>query len=441
MILSPAVRRYLKNAIKAATPIFWTRNAIERRRHFIEGLKGVPSFLRMRLVNREKRFALNLVNRDKRVVFVADSPLRREPKFAYALKRAGWEVVLLHRDPLAIGNQDDFCDIQRYGSPGEAVELAWKAKARLFHNFSAGHDDSMIHLLQNKPGRVIVDLYDIFHGIIDGLGGSGARYSAQELQQQFCIENADAICCRDLQFWYLRHTTGIGHGVPALSFPAYCWDRHVLTEKTDMGPGPHIVQVGGMELETQGEYDTSFFRVVIALVEAGCHFHIFLSRGYTQMMQSRDPLHIANFQRLFADYLNLQSGTGRIHFHPFCTPDQLIGQLAQFDFGFALSNAASFEDVPWNTHDPAWLPYFGASRFFDYLDAGIAFLADGNQAYNRHLFRGTGAYLDGTEIIRSGCVREALAYPPSRATVLEGRRRLAAEHNIRRLIRFYENLD
>ena len=86
------------------------------------------------------------------------------------------------------------------------MDDAHRTGTRVFHNFSWCGDQTSIRLLQNKPGRVVFDFYDYVFSMVDGLEISGPK-KYQIAVQSFCIENADALCCRDMQMQYRRKET------------------------------------------------------------------------------------------------------------------------------------------------------------------------------------------------------------------------------------------
>jgi hypothetical protein len=425
---------WFKNALKNLLPILRRPDIAYAMHEAADFMRGLRVALRLGRRARARCFAVNIADRRKRVVFVTeDAVFKRELKIAYALKRSGYEVVLLHRNaPLKAIETDLFADIQHYVSPMEAVELAHKAKARIFHYFSNAADTTGRALVDNKPGRVIVDFYDFYYAESDGLPEQRDQCRHIVANQNYCLARADAISTKDLQLSYHRRQTQVGRGKPLLYFPNYCWDRSVLQPRAASGD-IHIVQAAGMGFESLGGEDIGSFRVIREFVNAGCHFHIYLIPGFGSSMQ--DP----GVQRLYVDYLDLQAKTGRIHFEPTVPAHVLASDLSRYDYGFNMLNAANF-DIPWKYHNPQWLELLSSGRLFDYLDAGIGMIVDRMLAFNHHLFRPTGACIDGTALLRSGEILESLRERPSQETILRARQSLAVERHIHRLTRFYDRL-
>ncbi len=105
-----------------------------------------------------------------------------------------------------------------------------------------------------------------------------------------------------------------------------------------------------------------------------------------------------------------------------------------------MMNAANFPDIPWKHSNPKLLPYCRSSRVFDYLDAGLGILLDGNLRYMRHVFEPYGVLFNGTAILKGGNIYEALRQKPSRPALVGAREALSLERHVPRLAKFYESL-
>lgn len=415
-----------KEILKRYIPALRHRPTVLRLHVLVDALLGIPVFLRER-ARRRCVAAPYLQKRQRRVVFVAEVPLRREPKFAYALKRAGWEVVLLHRQPLKFKNLNDFGEIHRYASPWHAVELAHAAKPQIVHVFANHFDTTTKCIVDHKWSPVVVDFYDIFEGIADASPEIQCSHALDIALQKYCITHADGVCCPDLQLQYNRRASGLARGKPTILFPNYCWDRDPMSERKS--GEIHIVQSGWTHLETLGFSDIGCFQIVHELVTAGCHFHLYCHPSYR--------LDRRHFNDVFRDYITLGNETGRVHFHEPVPTDQLIEELSRFDYGLNMQNAASF-GMEWRHENPRWLPLLASGRLFDYLDAGLGMLVDRILKFNWYLFRTSGALIDGTALLHSGQILDRLAERPNRERLLKARRALSVERQIHRLIAFYD---
>ena len=90
----------------------------------------------LRLMTRRRRqFAVNLISRDRRVVFVAEAPSGREMKLASGLRQAGWDVTLLYQRSSPTLNLSLFDDARQFHSPwdaGGAGASQWDARVSQF---------------------------------------------------------------------------------------------------------------------------------------------------------------------------------------------------------------------------------------------------------------------------------------------------------------------
>ncbi len=405
------------------------RSIKSRLKTLLECIQYAPVIARL-LLRRKKQFAVNLVSRNRRVTFISDAPLWREMKLASGLKRAGWEVTLLYGKQALSLNLEPFYDARQFQSPWEAIELAHQAGTRVFHNFSHFGNQMSARLMQNKPGRVIFDFYDYVFSMVDGTPDLEVRRQ-HVADQFFCIENADAICCRDMQLQYRRKETRLGRGKPLLLFPEYCWNDGPLPERR-RDREVHIAQVGWMGLETLGQIDVGAFQIFEIFVMAGCHLHIYLHPIYPLIGS-------AAFEVAFSDYLELGRKTGRVHIHPTVSPEKLITALGNYDFGAGVSNGLSF-DLPWAGHNPARFPFCGSSRTFDYLDAGLGLILHKQLSFMYRTFRRAGIVCDTTQLLAEADLKTALAHRPGVDVFQQARTELSIDRNIGRLTQFYENL-
>ncbi len=395
-----------------------------------ERLRALRRMLRL-AGKRRQLFAVNIAVRAPRVVFVAERPTWREAKLAFGLKRAGWGVSLLHVGKPAFSDMSSFCEVRECFSPGEAVEEAHHMKSRLFHVFSINSDPTTEALMKRKPGRAVIDFYDDFLSIADGLPKLEFLYSYDIASQRACVAAADAICCRDPQLQYRRDLRPGSRGKPLILFPEYCWDTQELPPRP-VRDEIHIAQIGWMGLEARGQFDVGCFPILKNLVEGGCHLHIYLHRAFPQ-------LGTLDFTIRFADYLELGAKTGRVNIRANVPSAQLVQEISQFDYGFGMSNGLIFP-TPWTSHNPRRFPYCGSARLYDCLEAGMGFLLNREHRYMLRTFSPYGVALDATEAARAGDIGELRRKRLSRDAALVARRHFSIDRNIHRLTEFYTHL-
>jgi hypothetical protein len=401
------------------------------RKDVLDRLRGTPARLRL-IFAHSKEFQINLARRARRVVFVSDVPSQREAKIAYGLKRAGWDVIQLYRAKNVLTDFSSIAEAREFHSTWDAVDLAHRAECRVFHNFAYSGDETSVRLTDNKPGRVIFDFYDYLFSMVDGLPPEQAMARRADVERQaYCIEKADAICCRDLQLQYRRKDTRLARGKPVILFPEYCWNSQPAPE-SDRDEKIRLVQVGTMGMETIDQDDIGSYRIFERLVEAGCYLDIYLHPYFP-------PEGTPAFEKLFRDYVALQARTGLVHFHPPVSPQKLGAEIARYDFGAGVTNGLSF-DVPSAGHNLARLAFCGSSRMYDYLDAGLGMLIHRQLRFLWKSFQPYGVARDATELLRAPNLKSAFGQKPAPDVIARARRDLSIDRNISRLTNFYEKL-
>ena len=424
------MRRALKSILKAILPADIVYRLWCLRRNVLDSVHGAPARARLKFMH-DGYLKINLARRDRRVVFVSEVPTQREAKLAYGLKRSGWDVIQLYRKKTILTDFSSVAEAQQFHSSWEAVELAHRAQCRVFHNFSWAGDATSKCLTDNKPGKVIFDFYDYVFSMVDGLPERKKGRLGEIALQTYCIEKADALCCRDIQMQYRRRETRRGRGKPIILFPEYCWNKHPLSIPPDHD-GMRLVQIGTMGMETLGEDDVGSYRVFERLVDAGCHLDIYLHPYFPK-------LGTPEFSSVFREYLALAKRTGLVNFHSPVPPSSVVSEITHYDFGASVNNGFTF-DVPWSHHNVDRLPYCGSSRMFDYLDAGLGIILHRQLRFMYKTFGQYGIVRDATDVIKARDLKAALGDRPPEDVVSLARTKLSIERNIGRLIAFYEAL-
>jgi hypothetical protein len=424
------MRRVLKSILKAILPADSVYRLWCLHRNILDAIRGAPARARLKFT-RERYLKINLARRDRRVVFVSEVPTQREAKLAYGLKRAGWDVIQLYRGKTVLTDFSSVAEARQFHHSWEAVELAHLTRCRVFHNFSWAGDATSVRLTDNKPGKVIFDFYDYVFSMVDGLPEREKEMRGQVALQTYCIEQADALCCRDLQLQYRRRETQRGRGKPIILFPEYCWNKHPLSAPPN-NQSVRVVQIGTMGMETMGEKDIGSYRVFERLVGAGCHLDVYLHPYFPK-------LGTPEFLSVFREYVALAKRTGLVNFHSPVPPHRIVDEITHYDFGASVNNGFTF-DLPWSQHNVDRLPFCGSSRMFDYLDAGLGMILHRQLRFMYKTFRQYGIVRDATDLIRASDLKAALGDRPAKDIVSLARTNLSIERNISRLIAFYEAL-
>lgn len=372
--------------------------------------------------------ALGLSRHPREVLFVGDVPRTRVAKLGFGLRQAGWRTVLLHRQAPNFRAEDCFDEIHAYEDPEEALALARTFRPRVLHAFSVWSEKTSVRLIEARPAPVVYDCYDTVASIRD------PQAEREVPDQRFCLEHADALCCRDLRPQYLK---ALGYRLPRrILFQEYCW----RTEDEDPVKDPfpedeiHVVSSGSFSVEKLGQTDVGMLRFARLFADQGIHFHLFPSPLQLQVGDR-------TFEDIFSDYLDLGRETGLVHMHRPLDAEDLARELRRHTVAINAVEAITF-GAAGGRYDPASLRYNAGARLFEFLEAGLPYITNRELRFAFHLFGRCGQILDATlDNLRD--LRSSLAPLRTEGARARSRRARAAfslEAQIPRLTAFYEGL-
>jgi hypothetical protein len=321
----------------------------------------------------------------KRVVFVSQHPKIREAKLAAGLRRLGWEVVLLHHHAFNGDATKYFDHVQRFETPLEAVFLSASTGADLFHVFSPAVDAVALAMLEHRPGRIIVDIVDVFDGMI---------YDCPALMpaQRYCLQSADAIVMRDLQPVYAARRGEYNLPEHRIFFPEYCWGLP-RPEVERIDDEIHAVQIGYIEMPQNGEVtELGYSDIFTKLVEGGIHVHL-----YKHMLNAGSP------EDHFAEFLELGHRTGRMHVHETVPVHAVHDELVKYDIGMNVTAHLLSDRPVRRAKNDANIISCGSARNTDYMDALLPVMTTSNLRFQQFLLRRYSMAIN--------CTRELLASP------------------------------
>ena len=321
-------------------------------------------FFRVRAAMRACRDARGRPRTERQVVFVSDAPRMREAKIARGLRAAGWEVILLYRQATGIDLPFYFTRTEQYGDRWDALERASRYSPQAYHAFVCLGYDTAAAFVRHRPGPVIVDSSDLLKGM-KSPWYLRKYFPGQVSQERYCLENADGICCRDLQVQYIRKTFGYRKSARTIFFPDLS-----LAE----APGPtrrpapdseiHVVLIGIIAIEQFLRYwpDSHFLKVAETLTRNGVHFHLYAS----------SPLHRGKFELTFSGYLKLARRNPFFHFHKPVPLPRLLEEMSGYTFGLHIAGSMlHFRPTPFSGHLRPCYDWSVTNRQFDYLQAGL----------------------------------------------------------------------
>jgi hypothetical protein len=392
-------------------------------------------FLRVRRTREAAREARLRPRTPRQAVFISDTPRMREAKIAHALKEIGWEVILLHRKPAPFETAFYFSRSERYGDAWSALEIASAYTPAAYHVFVALMYETASVFVRHRPGPVVVDSCDLLAGM-KSPWYIRRFYPGQQGLERYCLENADGVCSRDLQVQYLRKKFRYRRGGPTIFLPDLTLAAPPeKRERRDPSGELHVVLMGIIAIERIHPYwqDTHFFKLIRAIVEGGVHFHLYANA----------PLRRGDFERTFAEYLQLAKRNPRFHFHTPVPLSQLLQEMAGYDFGLhTAGNMLNYRPTP---HCGHLRPIYDAAvtnRQFDYLQAGLPIiLHDGKAATWVFSRLGVVHHPDEGLITRPlQWLQERVPSPEQRQKLKRASEKIRMTTQIPRLERFYGRL-
>lgn len=356
------------------------------------------------------------------VVFVSDDPRVRQAKIAFALRNAGWKVILLHQKEPDFVPSKYFDAAIPYRSVSEAVSLAHRIPAAVFHIFSIWGDLTSVRMMQARPGKMVYDYWDLVEGIKAG----------QKLipMQRYCMENADGLCCRDLRGRYAVEVLGYQPPRQMITFPDYCWNNPTGETIPVFAAGePHLVACGCIGIEKNGEIDHGYLDIARRFASNGIHLHIY-----------PHPTQLP-FEELFSDYLTLAADTPYFHLHRAISMGDVIRELACYDAGVTITRALTF-DAALSGYAPWYLNHCGSARLFDYIDAGLPVILNKQLRFQYALLEPHGLALNATpEMLANPAEHlDRLLSPDNRQKAIQVRALYDVKAHIGELIQFYRSL-
>jgi tetratricopeptide (TPR) repeat protein len=361
--------------------------------------------------------------RQDQVVLVANKPISREAKLACGLKQAGFEVVLIYHEAPNFDAHRYCSKIIRYQTPGQALEITSKFNPKIFHVFATWNYTMPAMLIRNKPGKIVLDDYDVMAGMVKR-GIARREYPGNLELERFCLENADGICCRGLEQQFAKRHMGYRYKGKILFLLDGCWsntaDAVNRFPKIDDGH-VHFVYCGNISPKLTGPYNYHHY-VALLLSRHKIHYHIYpYYAHYTPILKV-----------MFHDYVIKNGGNpGYIHIHHPVPADDLIREISRYHYGLHLmwpNPMANMDDFPYELRG---FDYGSTNKIFDYIDAGLPiFVHKGKlQKFLVERYGNGRAISDHSELL----VKTVQGPPPVPAAY-------QMAPNIRRLVRFYEQL-
>lgn len=360
------------------------------------------------------------------IVFVSQRPREREAKLAYGLKKFGIDTALLYVQPPNYDLDRYFAKSIRCQNAGEVVAFLPHLRPRITHVFSYSADQVSVSAIDLRAGKTVFDYKDCFENLT-----ARPEHPSIYAAQRRMFENADGICCRDLQAWIYCRVNGVRPRGRRLLFLDYCWAEKPLMPRIPSTSNISAVLVGSIVVERlfPGFESDGFLKIATLLADAGIQVHMY-------------PFWNFPFPRDLSDFEALGRRTGRVHIHEPVAPDRLGGELAQYDFGLISGQGRLFGYDPSGSWLNGMEKHAIAARAFDYLDAGLEIVIAPETDYIRRLFerRGVGIPMDREFIVNPLKILQARQTTGKMERVAAVRQHYAIERHIPKLLRFYASL-
>jgi hypothetical protein len=356
----------------------------------------------------------------KHAVFVCDHVHVRAIKIAYALRQAGWKVMLLHKRSLLFDPSECFDETRQFRNHWHALLIASEYPPVVYHVFTNWEFKLASVFIRYKPGKIVVDTMDVLTGMVkeDVL----KRFPGQKELERYCYLNADGLCCRDLRTQYLKRKLGYDLP-PRILFPEYCWPQGKVRRIDKLTDGTHVVYVGNVELDPLSP--VAYQYELAALLGANkVHFHIYPSIGQV-VPELRETMKAFVSSDVLSKY---------VHLHDPISPLDIAREISRYHYGLIISTKNIDYGDDHDTYFDHQSDYFFAAKIFDYLDAGLHTLTQ-NARFARFILGrcNGGSVVTSLEDIARRCKDE-----PAPGTILP--KSLLLETNTNRLINFYSKL-
>lgn len=386
-------------------------------------------------ISRARRAAVEARRRPrtpKQVVFVTEAPGAREAKIAWALRQAGWEVVLLSRRPPSESFRSCFSRHEAYRDRWDALRRASAYSPVAFHVFVHWLYEIALAFVRNPPGKVVVDSNDLLTGFArDAVIRS--RFPGQTDLERLVLEEAPALSCRSLETQYLKKAFGFKYRGKRIFFPDFTMTIPPSADDAPRSAEIHVVHIGILSTEKhEPHFTTAHFQdIAERLARDKVHFHVY---GGAAMFGS--------YEETYADFLALEQKTPYFHLHREKPIPALIKELRGYTFGLHVAGS----HLHYREHQPDYFPaqahYFIPGRIFEHMSAGLPIILHEGRAplwMTRHLGKALLAdpgFLDAP----GDWLRKRLPTPEERPRLDSAWERLDIRRHVHRLTRFYESI-
>lgn len=372
-----------------------------------------------------------MINRPN-IVFLSQHPWERVAKLAMALRSKGVSVFLVYViEPNNFDPREYFDYTIKADSNYDAVYTIHRLRPNLIHLFSYAADEVSQILFFNKIGKVVYDYKDCFENLLH----PPASETFFKAQRQ-CVENADGLCCRDLQLWKYCQVNGIRPKGKRILFLDYCWGENKQKVSVRKDGEIHAVIAGTIDIEkvNPARTDCGYLHIARVLADSGIHIHIYNRRHNKSLTD----------QKHMEDYFELAEKSPYCHLHEPVSMSMYVQELSQYDYGLGIVQGHLFHEIGITTFLNQSEKHGIATRWFDYIEAGLDILMTPELQFGYRLMRNASVVVPATpKLFLQGDAKKVLSSWRGQHTQLRinaARERFDIHNNIDRLIDFYRSL-
>ncbi|MCU7495316.1 MAG: hypothetical protein HF314_05745 [Ignavibacteria bacterium] len=300
-----------------------------------------------------------------KVIFVCDFGMRtsqRVSKLALMLRSRNIDVILIHHDQFPPEDPGLFTEIHEYCYLDQVLGIIKDLyPGNLFHVFSSWHLYVAYELIKDKPGRIIFDNYDCLKGFIND-EFLDREYPHVLEAERFCLENADALCCRNMETQYLKRQFNYKFRFKRLYMPDGCSSSKTRNESSRAHHKGGYVFAGGMLSGKMDFFDNWHCQVGLHLSKAKLHYHIYPSNSISEEYKGR-----------LADFINRYSEAAYFHIHEPLPYSDLMDELTEYKYGMYFVKVDKVVETPVRQF------YGWGNKLYDYLEAGLLTISDSPQ--------------------------------------------------------------
>ena len=386
-------------------------------------LEGSLYKARTSISRKKKDYTIN----GKQVVFVVDHPSPRVVKMMFALKNEGYETVAIcrrTRNTLVLNQILMFASkVSFYSSKEKALHECKKYSPLAYHIFCCFKYDVAEFIIRNNIGRTVFDNYDGYKGYLP------KTEEKLELQEKYCLENADGLCCRSFESQYNKHVLKYKFKGKRILFLDYCWDNTPV-EIRNAGNELKFFYGGGINAEgsTKSPMDCHERFAEIAGRNHACY--TIYCAGYNREYHVR--------------YEKLAQRIKGFEFNPAVPFEEMLIIARNFDYGVWIGSELYKDRIKRNDNDEAYCgikyKYGATNKFFDYIDAGMPIIGCIHEMFFKIFERNKMAHYATIESVENDfeSLRENLI--AFKEAIIKNRRKFSINENIPRLIDFYKKL-